>query len=210
MVDILEIAAGSIIARTPAGVEKFNSADRMPASLATIDLTGSNAVTLDFPMTAYESTTGGGSLQTTIAAHTVSTPVTLQAYTPATAPTFFIGEVKLVRTLAGKSGSGTGTLGTGVFESTWLPYQGGSLYIEGSGAVTQFSTGDLIEWLGPNQVSGHKLSRWIEFGVSGGNVVVYKKQMSAGLVSAFYAPPVQSTHSTWSLECRLICGFFDL
>lgn len=183
----------------------------MPASLATVDLTGGSAVSLDFPMTSYETTeTSAGQYRTHIAAHTASTSVPLVAYTPSTAPTFFIGEVKLTRTLVGASGSGTGTLGAGVFESTWLPYQGGSIYIEGNSAKTLFATGDLVEWIGPNNSTGQLLSRWIDFGVEGGNVVVYKRQMSAGTSSAWYNPPLQTTRSTWSLEVRLICGFFDL
>lgn len=197
MVELVELTGGYGIIRRPSGVEVFNSNDRMPAALATVNTT----VSVDFPMTGYESHSGGFNITTTTSAHSITANHTLQSYSHPVAPTFFMGEIKLTRTLVGASGSGTGTLGAGIPEATWMPFGGGSLFIEGSGAAP---------YRGFNYISGLGLARFINFAVVGSNIVLQAHQMSQGRTSVLYPAPAQSSRSTWSIECRLICGFFDL
>lgn len=204
MADLYDLQANPARIWKPNGEEVFRSTDRMPAALAVIDKTGASAISLEFPKTSHETTeTGGGLLKMHLAAHSIASEQVVQAYSHTVAPTFFMGEVKLTRTTVGNTGGAVGSnyLGAAVQEGVWLPFGGGSLFLEGMGARPFY---------GFNPISGLNIARWIDFAVVGGNVVIQRRQMSSGYSSVWYSAPEQTTRSVWSIEARLICGFFDL
>ena len=183
-VDIVDMKPGRFVLRKPDGTPMLDTTERNPAEAGRVTVTG---LTVDWPVVPGENNEYlplTGLYRHNIPAHQLVTTQTLGALSVAgVTPQLYLTNIKITQTLIGNAG----------------PYK---LYCRPSQNQTVSLVGSVLL-----EAHGIYVYRAINIAVSGGNLVLEKRQLGVGYDANDIVP--NSTRSTYTMDIDVAWGVFD-